>query len=331
MKYFYEEAPEYHVVCAGSLLGIMLSKAQPFPVGKVNFLTMYPMTFPEFLIAMGELRLFERLKTMPKDERVPEAFMTVLMRLYREYCFVGGMPEAVASWISVRDTAEVRKVHSEIIKSYELDFANHAPPGIIQKLNRIWESIPEQLSKENRKFLFGHAVEGARAKDLEDALQWLIDAGLAIKVKMISRPSVPLSAYSDPSFFKLYYCDIGLLNAMADLTASSIIAGDERFTDFKGGMTENYVLTELVALTDSVPFFWRSGNKAEMDFVHTIGDHNIPIEVKSGSPKRIQSMEQYMGAYNPEKAFVISERNVQEGKLTFIPLPLTWKMKDYLQ
>ena len=330
MKYFYENAPEYQIVCAGSLLGIMLSKPLSFPVGKVTFLTMYPMSFPEFLTAMNESQLCERLKTMPKDEPVAEAFMTVLMRLYREYCFVGGMPEAVAAWVSTRDPEAVRKVQSDIVMSYESDFAKHAPPGAVQKLNRIWSSIPEQLSKENRKFLFGHAVKGARAKDLEDALQWLIDAGLVIKVNLIGRPSVPLSAYAEPSFFKLYCSDVGLLCAMARVPASSIICGDERYREFKGGMAENYVLTELAASAEGTPFYWRSGNKAEVDFVHMIGDAIVPIEVKSGYPGRMQSMEQYISEYDPEKAFVISERNVRPGKLTFLPLPLVWNLAHYL-
>jgi predicted AAA+ superfamily ATPase len=330
MKYFCEEAPEYHVICAGSLLGIMLSKPLSFPVGKVNFLTMYPMTFAEFLTAMNESKLYGRIKTMPKDEPVAEAFMTVLMRLYREYCFVGGMPEAVETWVSTRDPENVREVQSEIVTSYESDFAKHAPPDIIQKLNRIWASIPEQLSKENRKFLFGHAVKGARAKDLEDALQWLIDAGLVYKVNMIDRPSIPLSAYADPSFFKLYYSDIGLLGAMARVPSSSIISGDERYREFKGGMTENYVLTELVASIEGIPFYWRSGNKAEVDFIQMIKDTIVPIEVKSGHPKRTQSMERYISEYAPEKAFVISERNVSTGKLTFVPLPLVWNLECYM-
>jgi predicted AAA+ superfamily ATPase len=330
MKYFCEEAPEYHIICAGSLLGIMLSKPLSFPVGKVNFLTMYPMSFPEFLMAMGEFKLYERLKIMQKDEPVAEAFMTTLMRLYREYCFVGGMPEAVDTWISTRDPEIVRKVQSEIVMSYESDFAKHAPSSIVQKLIRIWASIPEQLSKENRKFLFGHAVKGARARDLEDALQWLIDAGLVIKVSMISKPSIPLSAYADSSDFKLYYSDIGLLGAMARVPSSSLISDDERYREFKGGMNENYVLTELTASTEGVPFYWRSRNKAEVDFVHMIGDFIVPIEVKSGFPKRIQSMERYIQEYEPEKAAVISERNVSIGKLTFVPLPLVWNLKHYL-
>lgn len=324
MKYFCENAPEYHIACAGSLLGIMLSKPLSFPVGKVNFLTMYPMTFPEFMIAMGESRLYEHLRSMPAGEPVPEAFMSVLMKLYKEYTFVGGMPEAVAEWISSRDPQAVRKIQSEIIRSYETDFAKHAPPGMVQKLNRIWASIPEQLSKENRKFFFGHAVEGARAKDLEDALQWLIDAGSVIRVGMISRPSVPLSAYEDHSSFKVYLSDIGLLAATAQVPVSSLISADERYREFKGGMTENYVLTELIASSGRIPFYWRSGNKAEVDLIHMMGDEIVPIEIKSGEPGRLQSLEQYISKFDPAKALVISERNVRPGMVTFIPLPLAW-------
>lgn len=330
MKYFYENAPEYHIVCAGSLLGVMLSKPLSFPVGKVSFLTMYPMSFLEFLNATGEGQLCDRLRSMSNDESIPEAFMTILNRSYKEYCFTGGMPEAVEAWISTRDPDLVRKIQSDIITSYESDFAKHAASKDIPKLSKIWASIPQQLSKENRKFLFGHVIKGARAKDLEDALQWLIDAGLVIKVDLISRPSVPLSAYSDPSSFKLYFSDIGLLGAMAGVPSSSVISGDERFREFKGGMTENYVLTELVTSTESIPFFWRSGNKAEVDFVHMIKDKIIPIEVKSGQIRRIQSMERYIEEYAPDKAFVISDNVLRSGTLTIIPLPLVWNLKNYI-
>jgi len=330
MKYFYEKAPQYHVICVGSLLGVMLSKPTSFPVGKVTFMTMYPMSFPEFLAATGEHDLFEKLNTMTVNESISEVFMTVLMRTYKEYCFVGGMPEAVKSWISRRDPQTIRDIQSQILMAYWSDFAKYAPPKDVQKLNNVWTSIPTQLSKENKKFLFGHAVKGARAKDLEDALQWLIDAGLVIKVNMISRPFLPLSAYAEMTSFKLYYADVGLLGAMAKLPASALLSSDDRYKEFKGGMTENYVLTELITSTEAVPFYWRSGNRAEVDFVHLIRDIIVPIEVKSGFPGRIQSMERYMDEYDPDQAFVVSEHNLRVGKLTHIPLPMVWKLKDYV-
>ena len=330
MKYFCENTPEYHVVCAGSLLGLMLSGPASFPVGKVSFMTMYPMTFPEFMTAMGKGELCEHVGTISKEETVPDGFIDILNQLYREYCFVGGMPEAVSSWTSSHDPKEVRGIQYEIISSYQSDFAKHASSTEMPKLNLIWSSVPEQLSKENRKFIFGHVVSGARAKDLEDSLQWLIDAGLVFKVRLLSRPSIPLSAYTKHNFFKLYFSDIGLLGAMAKLKASSILSEDGEFKEFKGGMTENYVLTELVASTGDVPYYWRSGNRAEVDFVHMISDVIVPIEVKSGSFKRLQSMERYIDSYNPEKAFIISERNVRSGKVTFIPLPLVWNIEHYL-
>ena len=330
LKYFCEDAPEYHVVCAGSLLGVMLSKPTSFPVGKVNIMTLYPMSFPEFIVAAGRADLYGHLKELPRCEPLSDVFLPLLMALYREYCFVGGMPEAVLSWISERDPDAVREIQNDILKLYELDFAKHAPPSMIQKLNRIWSSVPAQLSKDNKKFLFGHAVEGGRARELEDALQWLIDAGIVIKTAIISRPFMPLSAYADPSSFKLYFSDVGLLGAMAKVSASSIISGDEKYTEFKGGMTENYVLTELVAATGDTPFCWRSGNKAEVDFVHILNGMIVPIEVKAGRPKRMQSMELYLERYEPDRAFAVSEHDVKEGKLTFVPLPLVWNIERYI-
>ena len=330
MKYFCEKAPEYHIICAGSLLGLMLSETSSFPVGKVSFLTMYPMTFKEFMIANGKEDLCEHIETGSADEIIPEIFLNTLNRLYREYCFVGGMPAVVGSWVSSHDQDAVRTKQSEIITSYQSDFSKHAPAYDIPKLNLIWSSIPEQLSKENRRFIFGHAVSGGRARSLEDALQWLIDAGMVIRVRMISRPSVPLSAYAEHNIFKLYYSDVGLLGAMSGLEASSIFSEDAMYREFKGSMTENYVLTELVASTGNIPFYWRSGNRAEVDFVIRIRGMNVPIEVKSGRASRVQSMERYMNEYGPEKAFVISEGNIRRGRLTFLPLPLTWNMERYL-
>jgi len=331
LKYFFENAPEVHIACAGSLLGVMLSKPLSFPVGKVNFLTMYPLSFPEFLMAAGKSNWIQYLENLLPNEAVNESIAAPIMDLYKEYCFVGGMPEAVEKWISDRDPKIIRDIQLEVISSFEMDFAKHAPLKDLQSINHVWNSIPQQLSKENTKFVFGHVIKGARAKDLENSLQWLIDAGLAYKVKMISKPSIPISAYADPSAFKLYLFDVGILSAMAKLNMRSILLEDPAYKEFKGSLTENYVLNELIASTGEVPFYWRSGNKAEVDFVHMFDDRIIPIEVKAGAYSRLQSMERYMELFKPEKAFVISEKNVHLGNITSIPLILTWNMKKYVE
>lgn len=327
LKYFCENAPEYHIACAGSLLGVMMSKPLSFPVGKVDIMSMYPMCFPEFLIAVGEEELYRRLLD---DDDVSEIFRNKLDRIFREYCFVGGMPEAVSVWNRTRDPGNVRRVQRNIMMSYEADFAKHAPSKDIQKLNGIWASIPEQLSRGNRRFIFGHAVEGARGRDLEDALQWLVDAGLVYKVNVISRPSIPLSAYADRTKFKLYCSDVGILGAMARIPASSVLSSDERFREFKGGMAENYVLTELIAGTGEIPFYWRSEGKAEVDFVHMIKEEIVPIEVKSGNVSKAKSLTVYIEQYGPEKAFIVSPLKTRPGRVTYLPLSLVWNIENHI-
>ena len=331
LKYFNEKMPQYNIVCAGSLLGLLHSTPTSFPVGNVEFLKMYPLSFPEFMAAMGEEKMCRYIGFLSKDETISDTFFTTLNKLYLEYCFVGGMPDAVSSWKKYHDPERVRTIQSNIIRLYQSDFAKYAPKKDVKKVMSIWSSIPGQLSKENKKFIFGHAVEGGRARELEDALQWLIDAGMVHKVKLLSVPRIPLSAYCDPVYFKLYCADIGLLGTMANIQFSSIVSDDARYREFKGAMTENYVLTELVKLNDNVPYYWRSKSDAEIDFVHMINELIIPIEVKSGSYKRLRSMERYMELYDTEKAFIVSENKLHFGKLTSLPLPLVWKMKDYIR
>jgi len=326
LKYFQENAAEYHVVCAGSLLGLLHSTPTSFPVGKVNFLKMYPLSFPEFVAASGRSDMLER----SKGSDVPETFRKTMDELYREYCFVGGMPDAVLSWLESKDPERTRTIQSDIVRLYQSDFAKYASAGEVKKLSAIWSSIPEQLSRENKKFIFSHAVEGKRARDLEDALQWLIDAGIVMRVKMISKPGVPLSAYSSHSNFKLYCSDIGLLGAMAKISFRSIMLDDNEYAEFKGAVTENYVLTELVNVLGDVPYCWRSEGKAEIDFVAMVNDMILPIEVKSGSYRRLQSMEVYSNSYIPEKMVIISAKWVSSESIVSIPLPMVWKIKEYV-
>ena len=326
LKYFQEDAAEYHIVCAGSLLGLLHSTPTSFPVGKVNFLKMYPLSFPEFVAASGGSDMLERMK----GPKVPEIFRRKMDELYREYCFVGGMPDAVSSWLESKDPERTRAIQSDIIRLYRSDFAKYASAGEVKKLSAIWSSIPEQLSKENKKFIFSHAVEGKRARDLEDALQWLIDAGIVMRVKMISKPWMPLSAYSSHSNFKLYCSDIGLLGAMANLSFSSIMMDDSKYAEFKGAVTENYVLTELVNVLGDVPYCWRSEGKAEIDFVAMINDKIVPIEVRSGSYRRLQSMEVYSNSYGPERTVIVSAKWSDSDSMVSIPLSMVWKIKEYV-
>jgi len=267
LKYFYEQIPEYHIVCAGSLLGIALSKPLSFPVGKVDFLTLYPMSFFEFVLANNEQMLLEYIENLNIDTPVPQMFAEKMTTLLKTYYVTGGMPEAVAKWIETKDVSEVERIQDTIINSYELDFAKHAPATDFPKLSLIWNSIPEQLAKENKKFIYGHVKRGARAKDLEDAMQWLISAGMVYKICKIEKPSIPLSAYSNSNYFKLYMSDTGLLRRTGRLPASSIWEGSPLYAEFKGAIAENYVLCELVYLNGGMTFYWKSGNTAEVDYI----------------------------------------------------------------
>ncbi|HEY0826838.1 MAG TPA: ATP-binding protein, partial [Bacilli bacterium] len=281
LKYFCENAPEYHIVCAGSLLGIALSKPLSFPVGKVDFLTLRPMNFYEFLLAHGEAMLCDYLEQLSPVHKVSELFVEKLESYLKHYYITGGMPEVVDKWIRTKDVSEIEIVQQKILDSYELDFAKHAPAKDFPKLSAIWRSIPEQLAKENSKFIFSQVRQGLRAKDLEDALEWLLSAGLAYKVMKIEKPFLPLSSYADHTFFKLYMVDIGLLRKISNLPAQAILEKNERFKEFKGALAENYVLCELVNLQESTPFYWKSGNTAEVDFVTQVHMDIVPIEVKS--------------------------------------------------
>ncbi|GHV24767.1 ATPase [Spirochaetia bacterium] len=256
LKYFCENAPEYHITCAGSLLGLALSGASSFPVGKVDFLTLRPLSFYEFLLANGEGLLCKHLEQFPLEEPVPELFADMLELYVRTYYITGGMPEAVANWIANHDIEKLEAVHHKILESYELDFAKHAPTGEFPRLEAVWHSIPAQLAKENSKFIFSQVKKGKRAKDLEDALEWLLSAGLVYRVAKVEKPFMPLSSYADQSFFKLYMADTGLLRTMAALPAEAILEQIDIYKEFKGALTENYVLTELVNLYNETPVPW---------------------------------------------------------------------------
>ena len=337
LKYFCENAPEYHIICAGSLLGIALSKPLSFPVGKVDLLTLRPMCFQEFLLANGEDMLYNYIieQAQYKDNAetgkvsdISGVFAEKLENDLRTYYITGGMPEAVAVWLETKDIERLDAVHRKILDSYELDFAKHAPGKDFPKLSAIWRSIPEQLAKENSKFIFSQVKKGFRAKDLEDALEWLISAGLVFKVAKIEKPFIPLSAYADQTYFKLYMADTGLLRQMSRLPAEAILEKNDIFKEFKGALTENYVLCELVNLYSDIPFYWKSGNTAEVDFVVQNGVDIVPVEVKSERNERTRSLAEYRKKHNP-RAWVITSMKNADGH--HIPLYLLWLFKQLIQ
>lgn len=327
LKYFQENAGEYHLVCAGSLLGVALAKPLSFPVGKVDFLTLRPMNFYEFLLANGEELLGEYLAELKPNAKVSQLIHEKLITCLKNYFLTGGMPEVVRVWRDTQDIERVQTVQQKILDSYELDFAKHAPHHDFPKLSAIWRSIPRQLSKENSKFIFSQVKKGWRAKDLEDALEWLTSAGLVYKVCKIEKPFLPLSAYADQTFFKLYLVDVGLLSRMAKLPANVIFDRSETYKEFKSALTENFVLTELIASSGETPYYWKSQNKAEVDFITQIGTEIVPIEVKSATNDRSRSLAEYCKRYAPKYTVKTSLKPLSgEKNVRNIPLYLIGRM-----
>ena len=322
LKYFCEQAPDYHVATAGSLLGITLSSQKSFPVGKVNFLDLHPLSFSEFLPAQ-DVEMNEYIGRISSISRLPEVIAERLERHFRDYLIIGGMPEVVASWVDTKDYQESEAVQKEILQSYELDFAKHAPKADVPKLFLLWKSIPVQLARENGKFVYGEVKSGARARDLEDALRWLNEAGLVYRVNRIERPGIPPSAYVNSKFFKLYLADTGLLRQMAQVPAATILLEPDIFGEFKGRLAENFVLQELRTIQDLDLFYWTSGNTAELDFVLPYQDDLYPVEVKSGINVKSKSLKLYREKYHPALALRFSMLNLQcDDGLLNIPLYL---------
>lgn len=322
LKYFNENGNEYHVACAGSLLGIALHKNVSFPVGKVDFITLFPMSFYEYLIATDNEQLYQYLTSF-NGKSIPDSIAPQIEQLLKQYYVVGGMPEVVASWIERHSIDEVEKIQQQIILSYELDFAKHADTKEFPKLTAIWSSIPNQLSKPNSKFIFSQVKKSYRAKDLEDALEWLIDGGLIYKVSKVEKPFIPLSSYADNSFFKIYLCDVGLLRKLANVPAEVILDTSNLYTEFKGAITENFVLNELIKTQKTPVYYWTSDNSAEVDFVIQVSSYVIPIEVKSEMNVKAKSLGLYADKYNPKYAIRASlRREVGGEKIYRIPLYL---------
>lgn len=331
LKYFCEDAPEYHVIAAGSLLGVKLVHTKGFPVGKVQFLTLYPLSFFEFLEALGETKVLEFLKEIQEPAPLPSIIHDKLLERFKEYLFVGGMPEAVLEFSRSGKFQKVREIQQAILNAYSLDFAKHAPKDQVMRINQIWTSIPSQLAKENKKFIFSLIREGARAREFEIALQWLIEAGLIYKVSLITNAKIPLSAYLEQSAFKIYLVDVGLLGAMAGLSAKTVLHPNELFQEFKGSLTENFVAQEL-AHSQFGLYYWTSEGKAELDFVLQLEDQVLPLEVKSGKSFKHQSLRVYMNHYKPPLAIRCSPLNlVKDGDILNCPLYLLDELRRILR
>ena len=335
LKYFCEKMKDLHLVCAGSLLGVPLrSENISFPVGKVNRLYLYPMSFREFAIASGEGSLIEMLQDWNVDRPVPDYIDVPMKKLLREFYVVGGMPEAVDVWVNTRDYSEVETVQREILKDYADDLSKHAPISELQKIRWIWDSIPVQIAKENNKFVFSHVKEGKRAADLEDALMWLQNAGLIYRLELVEKPQLPLSAFAVKTYFKVYMSDIGLMRVRANVSSDTIINESERYVNYKGAFAENYVNNELV-VQGKKPYFWRSGNTAEIDFLYEEEDEFYPVEVKSADNTQAKSFKQFCSKYNPKKGIKLSGKNIArsmsgETKAYSIPLYIAWNIDHYI-
>lgn len=298
LKYFYENAPQYHIVCAGSLLGIALHGGTSFPVGKVDFLNLYPLSFKEFLMATTGERFAELLEN--QDYQMVNAFKQTFIDALKQYYFVGGMPEAVESFVEEKDFNEVREIQKRILSAYEQDFSKHAPIEIVPKIRMVWNSIPSQLAKENKKFIYGLVREGGRAKEYETAIMWLCDCGLIHKVSRVNAAGLPLKAYEDLKAFKMFLVDVGLLGCMTGLRQRTLLDGNELFTKFKGALTEQYVCQQLKTIQDlDIYYYTNDRGSCEVDFVVDTGEEIVPLEVKAEVNLKAKSLKNYHEKYNP--------------------------------
>lgn len=297
LKYFYENANQYHIVAAGSLLGVAMHEGTSFPVGKVDFIDLYPLNFYEFLEALGEKEILELITN--NDINLIIIFKEKIKDYLKQYLYIGGMPEVVYSYSQNKDFDEVRNKQNRLLEAYEQDFSKHAPNNIVPRIRQLWNNIPTQLAKENKKFIYGLIKQGARAKEYELALSWLIDCGLVYQVNRVKDCKIPLSAYQDFNAFKLYLLDVGLLCAMAKIDSRTIIEGNEIFIEFKGSLAEQFVLTEVKTNIDTPIFYWSSeGGTAELDYIIQLNGNNIPIEVKANENLQAKSLKVFVNKYN---------------------------------
>ena len=335
LKYFCENMPELHLIAAGSLLGVALRKEGiSFPVGKVDRLEMYPMSFEEFVVADGGEKYINGLKKLACEREIPEMYTVPLEKYMKNYYIIGGMPEAVQVWIDTHDYKEVEEVQSRILKDYADDFGKHTTPDTATKVRLIWDAIPSQIAKDNNKFIFSHVKQGARAKDLEDALEWLVNAGIAYKLNLVPTPELPLSGMADSTYFKVYMSDVGLLRKKSNVNYRTILDGDVSYIHYKGALTENYVMTQLKTMgIDS--YFWRTKADAEIDFITDYEGILLPIEVKSADNTKAKSLHLFCNRYHPKLAVKTSLKNVGDNMdgdthVWSIPLYCIFRLKEYV-
>lgn len=319
LKYFCENAPQYHVAVAGSLLGIAMHKGESFPVGKVDILNIYPMTYDEFLLAKGQRQMADILRS--KDWDTIRLLRTEYIKCLREYYFVGGMPEAVQGFIETNDANKVREIQDNILYTYRKDMSKHVPTSEANRINMVWQSMPSQLVKENKKFIYGVAKPGGRAKDFEVAIQWLIDAGLVYKSERVTNPKMPLKFYADISSFKLFLLDCGLLGAMSETPPEIMLVANNGMGEAKGAFTENYMMSQLVAAYNTSVFYFSNEAKLEIDFLIQHGSNIVPIEAKAEENLRSKSLSTFVAAHHGMHGLRFSMSDYREqGWMTNIPL-----------
>ena len=328
LKYFYENVPGYPIMAAGSLLGVALHQHTSFPVGKVDFMDLYPLSFPEFLLANRQEPLVNLLPE--KDWAMISTFREKYIELLRQYYYVGGMPEAVQAFATTGNYEQVRTIQKNILLAYEQDFSKHAPNDIVPRIRMLWNSVPSQLTKENRKFIYSHIKEGARAKDYEVAMTWLINCGLLHKVNRVKKPAIPLKAYEDPSAFKLFLSDVGLLAAMTNIPARTLLEGNALFQEFKGALTEQFVFQQLVTHPDWVTFYWSAENRrAEIDFVLQLDDYLVSLEVKAEENLKSKSLRVVHDEFTPSLSVRTSLSNYRKEEwMVNLPLYSIHQIKD---
>lgn len=320
LKYFYENAPQYHIICAGSLLGIALHEGTSYPVGKVDFLSLYPLSFREFLMAVAGERFAVLLER--QEWQMVTAFKQTYMDALKQYYFIGGMPEAVQSFAEEKDFNAVREIQKRILAAYEQDFSKHAPIEIVPKIRMVWNSIPSQLAKENKKFVYGLVREGGRAKEYETAIMWLCDCGLVHRVGRVNAPGIPLKAYEDLKAFKLFLVDVGLLGCMTGLHQRIILEGSGLFTEFKGALTEQYVCQQMKTIDDlGIYYYTNDRGSCEIDFIVDTGEQIIPVEVKAEENLKAKSLKTYREKFGPELSIRTSMADYREQE-GFVNLPL---------
>ncbi|NOX64300.1 MAG: ATP-binding protein [Chlorobi bacterium] len=309
LKYFYEQAPEHHIISAGSLLGVSVGKESSFPVGKVNFMTLYPMSFKEYLIAFGEKLLVERLTEIKSIEPLPEVIHEKLLNYLKMYLYLGGMPEVLQNYLDNKDVVLARKIQNDILEAYSRDFSKYTDKSQAIKTSELWNSIPYQLAKENKKFKYSDVRKNARASLFEQTIEWLKKAGLINAAYNISVPKLPLAGYADRTKFKIYLLDTGLLGAMLGLTSDVIIKGSKLFSEYNGAFIENFIANELKVSGNKELFYWTSKSDAEVDFIVQLENEIYPIEVKSGTNRTLKSLRSYAEKYNPKIICRVSPRN----------------------